>query len=193
MSERSGEASASTGRQGSPTISEVVTTTVVPRIGDFGLARGGGVTGWLVRLGTFSRYGHAAVVARIDPTRTGANVEIVEAARAGARRRWIDPDAGEFIWSRCPLTTEQRVRIALEADRCVSLPYDYRDIAAFVLRFFGAKIRGRSADHPDGRLICSELCVWTYRVAGHEIAPSPDVAPGDVSPGDLADHITREA
>lgn len=153
------------------------------QLGDFGLQPGGGLAGWMVRLGTFSRYGHAAVVVNTSP------LEIVEAAGAGARRR--PADVSEFVWSRCPLTLEQRTDIADEAIRCIGLPYDYRDIAGFVLRFLGARIRGRSGDHADSRLICSELVAWCYRVAGHEVAPSPDVAPGDVSPGDLADHLTR--
>jgi uncharacterized protein YycO len=155
----------------------------VPQLGDFGLQPGGGLVGWMVRLGTFSRYGHSAVVVNTAP------LEIVEAAGHGARRRGCRPD--EFLWSRCPLTAEQRATVAAEAVACIGLPYDYGDIAGFVLRFFGAKIRGQSSDHADTRLICSELCVWAYRVAGHEIAPSPQIAPGDVSPGDLAQHITR--
>lgn len=155
------------------------------QLGDFGLSHGGGLAGWLVRLGTFSRYGHACVVVNTAP------LEIVEAAGHGARRRGCDP--GEFVWSRCPLTLGQRTDIADEAVRCIGLPYGWGDIALFVVRFFGAKIRQHSADHADQRLVCSELVAWCYRHAGHEVAPSPDIAVGDVSPGDLSDHIIREA
>lgn len=154
-----------------------------PQLGDYGLQSGGGWGGWLIRLGTFSRYGHAAVIVSTDP------LEIVEATPGGARRRPVTPD--EFVWSHCPLTDAQRLRIAAEAVACIGYPYDFGDIAGFVARFFGAKVRGRSSDHADNRLICSELVAWCYRVAGHEVANS-QVAPGDVSPGDLADHITRE-
>lgn len=156
-----------------------------PQLGDFGLSSGGGWGGWLIRLGTFSRWAHSSVVIGTDP------LEIVEATPGGARQRLATPD--EFVWSRCGLTTIQRQRIAAEAIACIGYPYDVKDIAGFVLRFFGATLRGKSGDHADDRLICSELVTWCYRVAGHEVAPSAQIAPGDVSPGDLADHITRES
>ncbi len=156
-----------------------------PQLGDFGVQSGGGWGGWLIRLGTFSRYGHACIVVSVDP------LQIVEATPGGARRRGCRPD--EFVWSRCPLTVAQRGVVRDEARKCIGLPYDWRDIAKFFPRFFGAKIRGHSGDHADSRLICSELVAWCYRVAGHDVASTRETAPGDVSPGDLADHVTREA
>lgn len=157
-----------------------------PRLGDFGLQSGGGRGGYLIRLGTFSRYGHAAVVVSTDP------LQIVEATPGAARRRTCAPD--EFVWSRCGLTTAQREVIAAEAIACIGLPYGWNDIAEFVFRFLGAKTRiFPSRDHPDNRLICSELVAYAYRQAGHEVAPTPDTAVGDVAPGDLAEHIVRES
>lgn len=174
-----------------------------PRAGDFGV-QPFDLAAWrrnrsnrvqaAICVGTLSRYWHACVIVAVAagpgvPALAPRRVEIVEAAQGGARTRWVNED--EFVWSRCDLTDEQRGRIVAEALACLGLPYDWRDIARFLLRFFGSTIRGRSGDHPDDRLICSELVAWCYRQAGHEAAPSADIAPGDVSPGDLADHITR--
>jgi len=51
-------------------------------------------------------------------------------------------------------------------------------------------LRGRrSDDHPDSKLICSELVAWSYREAGVDLFPG--VAPGDVSPGDLAEYLVE--
>ena len=154
---------------------------MTPKLGDYGVSTSGGKGGWIIRLGTFSRYNHAAVVVAVDP------LTIVEAMGEGARQRVARAD--EFTWSRCDLTDGQRERIAAAAVECVGLPYDYRDIAAFVGRFFGRKTRlFPSRDHGDSKLICSELVAWSYRKGPHEAA-QPKVAAGDVSPGDLGKHI----
>jgi uncharacterized protein YycO len=158
----------------------------MPRLGDFGVCPGKGWAEWLVRLGTFSRFGHACVA--VTDTDADGRLTIVEAMPNGARRRTVDHT--EFLWSRCDLTAEQRTRIADDAIACVGIPYDLWAIWGFVVRFWGAKLRKQSADHADAKMICSELATWCYRRAGHEVAPSSDVACGDVSPGDLGQHIT---
>jgi hypothetical protein len=89
------------------------------------------------------------------------------------------------------LGADQRLVIATLARQCIGLPYDWWDIVKFVLRFFGAKIRGKSSDHADNRLICSEVVCWAYREAGHEVARKSTIAPGDCSPGDLMQHIVE--
>jgi hypothetical protein len=156
---------------------------VTPLLGDYGVQSGGGRGAWLIRLGTFSRWNHAAVVVQVDPLR------IVEAMGSGARER--DCGVDEFTWSRCQLTDGQRSDIAVGARECIGLPYDYRDIVGFVSRFFGRKTRlWPSHDHGNDRLICSELVAWCYREGGHEAAIQ-SVAAGDVSPGDLGQHIVH--
>lgn len=153
----------------------------MPQLGDFGVSTSGGRGAWLIRLGTFSRYNHACVVVGVEP------LQIVEAMGEGARQRACGVD--EFTWSRCQLTDGQRADIAAGARECIGLPYDYRDIAGFVLRFFGRRTRlFPSTDHGNSHLICSELVAWTYREGGHEAAIQ-SVAAGDVSPGDLGKHI----
>lgn len=150
----------------------------VPSKADFGLASGGGLAMKVVRFGTFSRYGHAAIVEQVHPS---GLVQIIEPMPQGCRRRTANPN--EFCWSDVPLTPHQRDLIAAYAAECVGLPYDWLAIAAFLARFWGAKITGRSDDKADRRLICSELVVWAYRRSGVELCPGK--APGAVSPGDL--------
>jgi hypothetical protein len=187
-------------------------TASVVRRGDFGLARGGGLAGYLTRLGTFGRYGHACV-AVTDGTVSGAGPDgqpqsdlyIVEAQGNGARRRRANPD--EFVWSRCALTDPQRNQIValaevIAADRT---PYDYESIVAFAGRFLGVRVRAGwrkliqrefaqvSKDHRPNRMICSAVVEACYRPAGHELAASPATQIGDVSPNDLADHMVRSA
>jgi uncharacterized protein YycO len=150
----------------------------VPRKGDFGLAAGGGAIMRVVRLGTFSRFGHACIAEDVaDP----AAIVVIEPMPTGCRRRTAHPR--EFVWSALDLTDEQRDTIVRYATTTVGLPYDWVSIAGFLLRFWGGKLRLPSSDHPDRKLICSELVVWAYREAGVDLAPGRP--PGDVSPGDL--------
>lgn len=154
-----------------------------PRPGDFGLTRGVGAAMLMVRFGTFSRYGHAAVCVGHD---LYGQPVIIEAMPGGARRRSVGE--GEFIWSNIPLSDYQRGVITRAAESTVGIPYDWRSIAGFVARFWKVKLwAGTSADHADDRLICSELVVWSYRQGGIDLAPG--VAAGDVSPGDLANYL----
>jgi hypothetical protein len=162
---------------------------LMPRRSDFGVCRGRGWAEWMVRLGTFSRFGHAVVA--VSDVHADGTIDIVEAMPHGARRRTVDP-AG-YVWSRCPLTDAQRDQIEVAAVDCIGLPYDLWAIWGFFWRFWGAKLRQQSADHADAKMICSELASWSYRRAGHEIAPAATVACGDVSPGDLAQHILIES
>lgn len=167
----------------------------LPRVGDFGIKHGGGAAMWLVRLGTFSRYGHAAEVVRVSHDLYLANlpsVQIVEATPKGVITRFVHPT--EFRWSTGGmldgvLTDEIRNDLAERALRQLGKGYDWPSIAGFVVRFFGAKF-GYSPDHPDDKLFCSELVVWNRLESG--IVMFPGRAPGDVSPGELADFCPPE-
>lgn len=150
--------------------------TVQP--GDFGLAAGGGLSMWWVRLGTFSRYGHACIAEQVY---ADGRVVVIEPMPKGCRRRIAH--AREFVWSDVELSDKQRSDVVAYAQTTLGLPYDWLAITAFLARFWGAKITGRSDDKADDRLICSELVVWAYRGAGVDLCPGK--APGACSPGDL--------
>jgi hypothetical protein len=162
----------------------------MPTPGDFGVKPGGGLAMWLVRLGTFSRYGHAAVVVGTWHG-TDLPVKIVEATPKGVVERWCH--ASEFRWSDggptgIGLSDLQRHHITATATAYLGRGYDWPSIGGFLVRFFGAKF-GYSPDHPDSKLMCSELVVWAYKVAGIDLFPG--TAPGDVSPGMLVDFCPR--
>lgn len=156
-----------------------------PRAGDFGLTKGKGLPMFVIRHGTASRYGHACVA--LGPPIPGKGVLIVEAMPDGARTRMADP--AEFVWSNLDLSENARSSIIAYAVRCIGLPYDWKAIIGFVIRFWRAKWSTGSDDRADDKLICSELVAWCYREAGIDLVPG--YAPGDVSPGDLADSLFR--
>lgn len=157
---------------------------------DFGIKPGGGWVMWLVRLGTFSRYGHAALVVDVEP---GADlpIHIVEATpNHGVIDRWCHPS--EFRWSTggpIDLTNEQRGIIERKAWSCLGEGYDYPSIFGFLVRFFGGRAK-IIRDRNNTKLFCSELVVWAYREAGVVLVPG--VPPDGVSPGDLVDFCPRE-
>lgn len=158
-----------------------------PQRGDFGLTSGSGIQMWLVRLGTFSRYGHAAICESAHPS---GLITIIEPMPAGCRRRQAKP--GEFVWSDVALDDEQRTAVVAYAETTIGLPYDWPAIAGFVWRFWKHRLRlarrrrlGVAVPvEPGGEtLICSELPVRAYRLVGVDMAPGK---PADsVSPGDL--------
>lgn len=182
-------------------MTEQPATRVLPRPGDFGIKPGGGWAMWLVRLGTFSRYGHAAEVVETRPNQPNNPwpVRIVEATPSGVIDRWVSVD--EFRWSTGGpldkvLTDEMRWDIIARAFKQRGKGYDWPSIGKFLVRFFNAKFKGWSPDHPDRKLFCSELIVWNRRETSikfgfPELDMFPGTAPGDISPGQLQDWCPR--
>lgn len=155
-----------------------------PRRGDYGLVAGSTLAMHVIKVGTLSRYGHACV-ALSDPTPEG-QIKIIEAMPRGARIRLAN--VNEFRWSNIVLSEEQRDAIAARAEACEGIPYDWPSIFGFVGAVIGYKLRliGRK-DKPDAKMICSELVVWAYLAAKIDLGMGK--APGQVSPGDLAEYL----
>lgn len=161
-----------------------------PERADFGLAKGGGPIMAFVRLGTFSRYGHAAVCEEVH--QSGA-ITVIEPMPHGCRRRVAR--AGEFVWSDVPLTAGQRAEVVAYAQATLGVGYDWPAILGFVRRWWArrlfpwrhaAQARRAAAERADtgaAALMCSEMVVLAYRRVGVDTAPG---RPADtVSPGDL--------
>lgn len=160
-----------------------------PAKGDFGMSAGGGLPMLLVRLGTFSRYGHCCICESAHPSGV---ITIVEPMPSGCRRRQARP--GEFVWSDVPLDDEQRAAVVEYAARAADqgIPYDWPAIFGFVRRWWAHRLfpwrrrpalLGVAGAPLPARLICSELPVLAYRAVGVDMAPG---RPADaVSPGDL--------
>lgn len=162
-----------------------------PGKGDFGMSAGGGLPMLLVRLGTFSRYGHCCICESAHPS---GLITIIEPMPSGCRRRQARP--GEFVWSDVALDDDQRAAVVAYAETTIGLPYDWPAIFRFVGRFWKHRFRallvrnaGKRrlavvATEPGGEsLICSELPTRAYRLVGVDMAPGKPAAA--VSPGDL--------
>lgn len=153
--------------------------------GHIGVTRGKKWTDIVIRWGTASRYNHVAVSVE-DEQRDGM-IKVVEASPEGAKLHHVRAD--RFIWDDVRLTNQQRREIVKAAHECVGLPYDWLDIARFVIFHRIGRIRGWTKDHSDTHVICSEIGAWALARAG--VYPFGQIAPGDISPGDLADWAFR--
>lgn len=162
----------------------------VPQRGDFGLAKGGGAIMAAVRLGTFSRYGHACICESVHPS---GGIVIIEPMPSGCRRRTAR--AGEFVWSDVDLGDDARMEVTAFSAATIGLDYDWPAIFGFVRRWWvhrlmpwrhrdGSLTRGAQGAEPTpAKLICSALPVLAYRRAGVDMAPGRPAR--SVSPGDL--------
>lgn len=170
----------------------------LPLPGDWGIKPGRGLAMWIVRVGTFSRYGHAAEVVDVDPD-APLPVKVVEPMPGGVRVNWVRAD--EFRWSTggpldAVLTSEIRKHLVARSYAQIGKGYDWPSVLEFVPRAFGAKIRGQADEHPDMHLMCSELVVWNRRLEAiehgiPELDMFPWIAPGSVPPGWLQDWCPR--
>ena len=157
----------------------------------FGCSPNVGFFGWLIRLGTFSHYGHAFL--EVEYETTGKRV-IYEGEPGGLRRSAAKAvqyeSAGNVCWSPWLQlnASEMQTAVAYLA-AVVGTKYDWLNIADFVLHLFG--IKGHiDHDETDDKLICSVFVVkFWHKVFNVDLFPGkPDHR---VSPGDLADLLTR--
>lgn len=155
----------------------------MPKVGDIGVTPGKTWAMRMIRMGTMSRYGHAAIVSNVF---TDGRVEIGEAMPEGFRYRTLPAGSDEFVWLDFGLNRQQRDKVRVGVYSAIGTPYDWWSIFLFILRFWGKKVRSRTDDHADDKLICSEAAVWLYRDFA-EVDLFPGFAPGDISPGDIAD------
>lgn len=156
-----------------------------PQPGSIGVESGKAWESLAIQWGTRSRYNHVTVCEEVHDDGT---VTVIEASGGGVRRRKVPADRD--VWDDVEMTAKQRAIIVREAQRCIGIPYDWKDIASFIWRFNRVRITGKPyPDHPDNRLICSELGAWCLRQAG--IDPWPGIAAGEISPGDVADWMFR--
>ncbi|MCC7196366.1 MAG: hypothetical protein IT356_12505 [Gemmatimonadaceae bacterium] len=143
-----------------------------------GLHRGGGFIGWLIRLVTRSRVGHASIL-------FGSTV-----FQASMRQGWgwttIDRLRGPVTWYRLDVTPEQELSMRRWCEAHVGWAYDWRSVIKFTLlwRLF---FNSREARRDQRRLFCFEgvyLCALegagivllgearAWEIAGHVLAYS---------------------
>lgn len=162
----------------------------MPQPGDFGLTKIHGWVGVWVSLGQWlngdaSRYTHAFLV--LD------NEQVIEAQPGGAVITPLSEYMGrlDVVFSRVPLTDEQRDTMVAHARQLEGTPYSFLDYLALALtklkikpKFIVNRVKS------SGHLICSQLVAQEYEKVGAPLFT--DGTPSYmVTPGDLADVLIR--
>ena len=153
-----------------------------PRIGDYGVVKTNGWLGWIIRVGTVSRWNHAFIYI--------GNGQIVEANPQGVEVVSLHYD--RIAWNNHEeITDEQREAIVKCSLSHVGRGYSFLTIALIILRILGMKVLANSkfllkVAEKDG-YICSELVSECYMGAGINLLPNkPDYT---TVPGDLAERL----
>ena len=151
-----------------------------PRFGDYGVVKTNGFFGWLIRLGTFSRWNHAVLYV--------GNGDIISADPRGIKKK----KASEYCciaWNQHEeLDDNQRMQIVNAALETVGKPYDFFTIADIALRSLGLKVLTKGFINrlaQSNGYICSELVAECYRKGGLVIAEHDYLC----TPGDLAERL----
>jgi uncharacterized protein YycO len=153
--------------------------TEVPPLGSYGVTATGGVAGWFIRLGTFSRYNHAFIV--------GPGGTIIEATPYGAQYGSISMYPKARYNSDDAIPDGIREEIWANAQSMLGTKYGWLDIAALSLRFFGQRWKWvEKRIQRQDRLICSQLVDLAYERSGISLFDDGRL-PQNVTPGDLAD------
>jgi len=155
--------------------------TYDPRIGDYGCVKTHGFFGWLIRLGTFSRWNHSVIYV--------GNGEVVSADPTGVKINKVT-DYDHVAWNQHEeLDDAQRLSIVDYARAAVGAPYSFFTIFDIALRILGLKIiaNTRFAKWLSQRegYICSELVSECYNKSGLALAKEDWIC----TPGDLAERL----
>ena len=155
-------------------------TTYEPRFGDYGVVKTNGFFGWLIRLGTFSRWNHVVVYV--------GNGDIISADPRGIKKKKA-AEYSSIAWNQHEeLDDNQRMQIVNAALETVGKPYDFFTIADIALRSLGLKVLTKGFINrlaQSNGYICSELVAECYRKGGLVIAEHDYLC----TPGDLAERL----
>lgn len=138
--------------------------------------------GWLIGLGTWSRYSHAFVYV--------GDGRVVEARPNGAAVALLSEyTPGHILWSDDVLSVAQKQSVVLNAMSCVGKPYGFLDIIAITLHTMHVPSRWvlRRVLRED-RMICSQLVAYSGGKAGLDWRCKRDYDQ-QVTPADLARRI----
>ena len=164
-----------------------MTPHIFPRIqpGDIGFNKGSGISGFLIRVGTRSAYGHCWIYHDLidildDGTELWDTVESGPRAGVIHRLRTATPNKMIRVWA----DQFEQADILKESNRLVGSRYGWGEIARIVAQFFGIRVR-RWPDNLKA-VICSN------HVAQAACAGRPDFglylryACNELWPGELA-------
>ena len=157
-----------------------MTINYQPVYGNYGVVKTNGFFGWLIRLGTFSRWNHAVIYV--------GNGEVVSADPSGVK---LDPITNwvNIAWNQHEeLDDNQRMMIVNAAREAIGKPYDFFTIFDIGFRILGLKVLSKGLlSHlaKNKGYICSELVAECYRKGGLVIAKEDWLC----TPGDLAERL----
>jgi hypothetical protein len=153
-------------------------------VGDYVVVKTNGIAAKLIRLGTLSRWNHAAVVVSL-----GDDPVIVEARPTGVAMKNLSEYKTYAFNKHEDITDQEREAIVAFATEQIGKPYGFLDILVLALRILGLRLPPvrlweRLAKHQG--FICSELVAESYRKAGKTLLNKEDCL---VTPGDLAERL----
>jgi cell wall-associated NlpC family hydrolase len=157
-------------------------TKYVPAAGDYGCVKTSGFFGFLIRLGTMSRWNHCFIYI--------GDGRIIEANPRGVANSPVS-NYKDIAWNRHEeLTADQREQIIANAKAAVGKPYGFFTIGLLVVRILGLKALSnikffQNLGKKDG-FICSELVAEVYRKSDLPLFRKDDSL---VVPGDLAERL----
>jgi uncharacterized protein YycO len=157
---------------------------MTPQPGTYACIRTGGFYGWLIRIGTRSKYNHVVLI-------TDTHGSIIEGAPGGARRSNLTAYGTDTIlYAPDTLTPEQQQRAIAKAETLIGTPYGWLDIARLSLHALGINWHWliRAADN-EKAMICSQLVATCGEAAGLDWNCGRE-SPAAVTPADLANRAT---
>lgn len=142
--------------------------------------------GWLIRKVTRSKVNHAVLV-------TGPG-EIIEARPSGMRKGLLSEYAGRYAVANTaePMTQEQRIAVAAEAERLLGVGYNWAADADIGLEDLGWRLRWLARIAGADRLLMCSQAVVTEGKAGGMDWQCGKASPDQVAPGDLANRPGTE-
>jgi len=147
--------------------------------GDIGFDGGIGFSGWLIRTGTGSAYGHCFVYHRS----LGLGFwETVEAGPSGLlyRVRSVGPNKVVRLWR----NADEQAAILAASKKLVGCRYGWGEIARIVCNLLGIELK-RRRDNP-ARAICSNHVAQAALAARPELVHYMQYQPFEIWPGELA-------
>lgn len=155
------------------------------RPGDIGFDGGVGVSGWVIRTGTGSSYGHCFVYHSQNADGSWLTVEAGPREGLIWRTRTAEPNKVVRLWR----DEQERVSLLRASERLVGAGYGWGEIARIVCRILGIKVRRRK-DSPN-HVICSNHVTQAAVAARPELVHYLRYPNYEIWPGELA--ITLDA
>jgi cell wall-associated NlpC family hydrolase len=157
----------------------------MPNVGDYFVVRTNGWAGWLIRIGTGSKWNHAGIYI--------GDGKIVEARPVGVTISDLSKYNGmPIIWNTTVdnLTPDVGQHIANRAKMFVGDRYGFWSILNIALKilFLGWFPNLKRAED-ENSVICSQLVAWSYSVGGIKVSKKQHAL---VTPKDLAYRVTEK-